>query len=662
MWNYGFSQWGWANAQAASQGLSQAAWVARRASRIWKIFEGVWGAAHTQRIVRVGAGWTIDKAYCQRFIDEAATNGVKPHILSVAPYFGNDIQEWVWSLGPAFFTNKCEAHLEIAHDEWQRRILSGVSGTSTMNDDTGGGIPQFLHEMSLRENTPLVCYEGGPSIYTSSRDNGSDPLAAAWTAFMCAMNGHPRMADTYRINLNLCKMHGLTTHAAFTDIGSWSKWGQWGHKEFLAQSTNSYAAGNAVKYKLMLDWMAEQKAIRSIDDPLGATPRFDTAMVLPPIEIGRPYSADIIASGGNGALNVTVIAALLPDGITVSPLEGSPGTLRLSGTCTSEVAGSVCHVFARALDADGDPAWGRYVASVVGGPGVIIESDFNGVDPALNRPWTNTLFRALGFACSGWDRGAGVSCRAGTNAFVYALNMPFVESNSTLANAIANNDFLALTVTPPPGTTVDLRGAEIHFAVGRIDHHAPRRYAVLASVEGFVDGLEVFTTPRFTDVVPLTFRFSLPETPAYQAIAGPVEFRVYGFAGQYAGHKTSLSGFKLKARHVTFNQRPVAVGATVGIITNTTCVIDVLANCYDWDGDALSIQSVSEPAHGAAIITNATIAYEPAFGYMGTDSFAFTITDNHGGTDTAPVAVLILPEPALGAAFCLSILITHRKA
>ena len=72
-------------------------------------------------------------------------------------------------------------------------------------------------------------------------------------------------------------------------------------------------------------------------------------------------------------------------------------------------------------------------------------------------------------------------------------------------------------------------------------------------------------------------------------------------------------------------------------------LIDVLANDSDPDGDTLSITAVSAPAHGTATITGGGISYTPVAGYSGTDSFTYTISDGHGGTATATVAVTVNP-------------------
>jgi len=181
----------------------------------------------------------------------------------------------------------------------------------------------------------------------------------------------------------------------------------------------------------------------------------------------------------------------------------------------------------------------------------LVETDFRGTNPAQNLPWMPTYVLADDLAYSGWNRGTGVFSEDGDNSFVWSLNMPADEAYATLALAVAEDEYLAMSVQPYPGFLLNLRNAEIRFTIRRIDWHAPRRYAVFTSIEGFADGSQVFTSHHTHDVgTDLEFVFSLPDTTAYNTVSGPVEFRLYGFRGQYGGHKTSLTDFKLNGQMI----------------------------------------------------------------------------------------------------------------
>ncbi|WP_178861817.1 cadherin-like domain-containing protein, partial [Thiomicrorhabdus cannonii] len=73
--------------------------------------------------------------------------------------------------------------------------------------------------------------------------------------------------------------------------------------------------------------------------------------------------------------------------------------------------------------------------------------------------------------------------------------------------------------------------------------------------------------------------------------------------------------------------------------------IDVLANDSDLDGDTITVQSVTQPAHGNVVIEgDGTVTYTPVANYNGPDSFTYTITDGQGGTDTATVSITVNPQ------------------
>gem|GEM_PF-7041189 len=90
------------------------------------------------------------------------------------------------------------------------------------------------------------------------------------------------------------------------------------------------------------------------------------------------------------------------------------------------------------------------------------------------------------------------------------------------------------------------------------------------------------------------------------------------------------------------NHLPQAGDDLVDTDEETPIVIEVLANDSDPDGDPLTVESVSEPVHGEAEINpDGTITYTPEEDYCGVDSFFYTVSDGHGGTDTAMVKVTV---------------------
>ena len=74
---------------------------------------------------------------------------------------------------------------------------------------------------------------------------------------------------------------------------------------------------------------------------------------------------------------------------------------------------------------------------------------------------------------------------------------------------------------------------------------------------------------------------------------------------------------------------------SIAVLANDTAAPDA--------GETLLITSVTQGAHGAvAIVTGGTsLTYDPAGQTTGADAFTYTISDGHGGTDTATVQVLV---------------------
>ena len=63
----------------------------------------------------------------------------------------------------------------------------------------------------------------------------------------------------------------------------------------------------------------------------------------------------------------------------------------------------------------------------------------------------------------------------------------------------------------------------------------------------------------------------------------------------------------------------------------------------DIDGDTLSVVSVGNPTHGEVSINTTTgeVTFEPETDFSGQATFEYTISDGHGGTDTATVTLNI---------------------
>ncbi|MFD2165052.1 Ig-like domain-containing protein [Thalassotalea euphylliae] len=93
------------------------------------------------------------------------------------------------------------------------------------------------------------------------------------------------------------------------------------------------------------------------------------------------------------------------------------------------------------------------------------------------------------------------------------------------------------------------------------------------------------------------------------------------------------------------NVAPVAADDSVQGFVNSDVVISVLANDRDQNNDTLSISSVSSPGSGQATISGNDIVYRANEGFIGSDTFSYTVSDGKGGSDTATVSVSIENKP-----------------
>ncbi len=89
------------------------------------------------------------------------------------------------------------------------------------------------------------------------------------------------------------------------------------------------------------------------------------------------------------------------------------------------------------------------------------------------------------------------------------------------------------------------------------------------------------------------------------------------------------------------NEPPVANNDAGTTTQDTARTIDVLANDTDPEGDDLAVTGVSAPGHGSAAILSNSVVYTPAAGFVGSDSFSYTVSDGQGGSDTGMVNITV---------------------
>ncbi|MCB0314192.1 MAG: cadherin-like domain-containing protein, partial [Calditrichaeota bacterium] len=92
------------------------------------------------------------------------------------------------------------------------------------------------------------------------------------------------------------------------------------------------------------------------------------------------------------------------------------------------------------------------------------------------------------------------------------------------------------------------------------------------------------------------------------------------------------------------NVAPVATNDTTATDEDVALGVNVLANDYDLNGDAISITGFTQPAHGAVTqVGDSVLNYTPASNFFGSDTFTYIIAEGSSLSDTAMVLMTVNP-------------------
>ncbi|VGO13138.1 hypothetical protein PDESU_01692 [Pontiella desulfatans] len=150
--------------------------------------------------------------------------------------------------------------------------------------------------------------------------------------------------------------------------------------------------------------------------------------------------------------------------------------------------------------------------------------------------------------------------------------------------------------------------------------------------------------PRGTD-----FTYAVHEHPTYGTLSGTAPNLVYTPDPDFIGEdsftfKTYNDMAKSLRTTVSISvanaNEDAPVGNDVSVMTAMGVPVDLTLSGSDADGDTDFTYAVGAPAHGSLSGTAPNLTYTPEYGYVGTDSFTFTMND--GGLDSAPATATIL--------------------
>ena len=207
---------------------------------------------------------------------------------------------------------------------------------------------------------------------------------------------------------------------------------------------------------------------------------------------------------------------------------------------------------------DGLPAPPEPVPDVDTGTVTAIDFDFQGQDEAP-MTHTETLSEYLDLL-AGFDFGPGVSPR---NAADVGDEFNVMGHNSaSLAETIANQNYLSFTIAPIPGVAMHLDAIEVNL--WRNGPNAATDFAILASEHGFEAGAELGTLRVTDDGIDNQHRFAV-EVPSAEPMTRAVEVRIYGWnAGGQHGN-THFNDAAVTAAFVTAPNKPDNPFGTISV-------------------------------------------------------------------------------------------------
>ena len=163
----------------------------------------------------------------------------------------------------------------------------------------------------------------------------------------------------------------------------------------------------------------------------------------------------------------------------------------------------------------------------------------------------------------------------------------------------------------------------------------------------FTTGSNVTATGNTLSDGDTNFGYEDAEASTLVSVAGPVTRIEIEYANGNVGEQTVMvSDLHFSTCPADGNDAPVLVDDSALTDEDTAVVVDVLGNDSDPEGDPLTVTDTTEPATGSVMINaDGTVTYTPNTGFIGTDSFEYTVTDGQGNLSTATVTVTVA-DPA----------------
>jgi hypothetical protein len=263
VWNWSFGQAQWVNNNTSIPGANVYQKYANQSKRIFNVFRTTFADnGRVKRILSTQTDWGdawVTREYFSQINPQTDIEAV-----GVTTYFSHGLEQWMYDNWPVTQAQTL--------DYLRSRVGSGpftTSETIWANQTTS---KQFQISAEFG-NIPLVAYEGNshitPSAMVTLRDGSQRHLFDAIPEsvnFMHQMERTTAFAAIYDTWLKRYESTGngvFKTNMPFVLVAGWSKWGQWGHVEYVGQTIDQ-----APKYKMLLDhYNLPYPVIRSAGSP-----------------------------------------------------------------------------------------------------------------------------------------------------------------------------------------------------------------------------------------------------------------------------------------------------------------------------------------------------------------------------------------------------------
>ena len=543
-------------------------------------------------------------------------------------------------------------------------LSTATSGsvTSTYNPGTGvweasGAIADVNVLLAGLVFTPATDFNGSFTINTAVSDGDGPPLTGTKAMTGTAVNDAPVLTSTAGVlgytendpptaidpGLTISDVDSATMSGATVRIAN----NFWHDEDTLGFTNQSGITGswNATTGVLTLSGTASvadyQAALRSVTYS-NSSDR--------PSQAVRSIAFILTDNTGTSSNEATKTVSIQP--VNDAPVNSVPGpqTVAEDTTLVFSVAGGNA-ISVSDVDIGNQPDM-RITLTTVNG--------------RLNLSGTNglTFYSGANGSATMTFQGRLTAINAALDGLTFTPDLNFTGATSltiTSFDGASDNDTISITVNAvndaPTGTdksftgvgsgkNVTLSAADFGFDDPK-DSPANQLAAVIVDVPSagqlLLDGtvITATTTVSVADINAgkLVYRAPVGASPSTPTLT----FRVQDDGGTANGGVDTSVGSNTLTFQVAANQAPTA-GHHSFSTNEDQGFSGNLPAATDADGDSVTYAKGSDPSHGSVTVNaDGTFTYTPTADFHGSDSFSYTVSDAHGGTNTYTVSITVTP-------------------